>query len=97
MTLECCLRQYWFKSRENLRGVKIESTSEGVMLINNYDGTHVIDLAIHSTSSFKSPLSFPFASFAQDLPSNAVSLYKLLYMSIADNHTRSKKPPIYHA
>ena len=40
-----------------LCGVKNESTLNDVMLLNdsNYDGTDVVDLAIHSTSSFKYP------------------------------------------
>lgn len=53
-----------------LHGVKIESTLEDVMLLSdsNDDGTHVVDLAIHSTSPFKSHLPFTFAPSTQDLP-----------------------------
>ena len=75
-----------------LRGVKIESTFEDVMLLSdsNDDGIHVVDLAIHSTSPSKSHLSFTSAPFTQDLPSNAPSHDKVLYMSFADNHTHSQ-------
>lgn len=40
---------------------------------------------------------FAFALFAQDLLSNVLSFNKPLYMSIADNHARSKKPLVHHA